>query len=102
MDGTHVLRHLESAGVENLANDLRTDFKWLKAKLSAVGIGELQLSFEPLPKRQDARDTGRAVNLSCPAVSKHPKALAHQLFGRLGHESAINFDRILSGIVAGR
>ncbi len=84
---THLLHHLEKAGLSDEANDLRTDFRWLKAKLAAVGSSELQRSFLPPPKRKDARDVGRAVNLSIHVLSRRPMALAHQLYGRLGREN---------------
>lgn len=85
----HILYHLEEAGMSDLADDLRTDFHWLKAKLAAVGVGELQRSFIPIRIRPDARNVGRAVKLCVHILTKRPSALAPQLYGRLGHESNI-------------
>lgn len=91
---TRILYHLEKAGLADEADDLRTDFRWLKAKLAAVGVSELQRSFVPLPKRKDARAVARAVNLSMSTLSSRPEALAHQLFGRLGRGSEARLQQI--------
>ncbi len=82
-----LLYHLEKAGLADDVDNLRTDFQWLKNKLAAVGVWELQRSFLPTPGRKSARDVGRAINLSIPVLSARPESLSHQLFGRLGHES---------------
>ncbi len=81
----HLLYHLEAQGLQDEADDLRTDFQWLKAKLHVVGITQLHRSYIPFPKRSDARDIGRTIQLSLPALQKQTKAFAHQMFGILGH-----------------
>jgi len=84
---TRILFHLEMAERTDEANDLRTSFHWLKAKLDAVGSSEMQRSFLPTPRRRDAQLVGLAINLSISILGVRPHALAHQLYGRLGHET---------------
>ena len=84
---THLLTHLAGADEQDAADDLRTDYAWLKAKLEAVGALELYRSFLPVPNRADAARVGQAIALSLPVISERPQALALQLYGRLGHET---------------
>ncbi|MDX8353975.1 NB-ARC domain-containing protein [Cognatiyoonia sp. IB215182] len=80
-----LLAHLEAADQRDLADDCRTDFRWLKGKLNAVGVQELYRSFIPEPKRADAAKAGRAIALSLAVISKRRNEFASQLYGRLGH-----------------
>ena len=68
-------------------SNLRTNFHWLKAKLSAVGVRALNASFPRYVDDQskDIRDVGRAVRISSSVLLERPKSFAHQMFGRLGH-----------------
>ncbi|WP_299870543.1 NB-ARC domain-containing protein [uncultured Hoeflea sp.] len=81
----YLLFHLEAQGLSDDANDLRTEYRWLKAKLLSVGSSELRNSFVPVPNRDDARLVGQAIALSANILQKRPNAFAHQMFGRLGH-----------------
>ena len=92
---TRLLDHMRQAGLNDEADDLRTDFRWLKAKLAAVGASELLRSFSHMSDRKDACDVRRAINLSMPVIAERPKALAHQLYGRLGHETDIRLANLV-------
>lgn len=85
---THLLTHLEGAEGQDQADDCRTDFHWLKAKLHAVGAQELYRSFFPVPLCRNVAKIGQAIALSMPVISIHSEAFAHQLYGRMGYEDA--------------
>tara|TARA_R110002072_G_scaffold266193_2_gene425037 strand:- start:1418 stop:5206 length:3789 start_codon:yes stop_codon:yes gene_type:complete len=82
----NLLHHLERAGEAGKANELRSDFSWLKGKLNAVGIVELQRSFLSTELDVSAQKIRQAIDLSASVLRKNPLALAHQVFGRLGHD----------------
>lgn len=92
----HLLNHIEAAGQQDRADDCRTDFLWLKAKINAVGAQELYRSFVPTPNSIDAARVGRSIAVSLPILTKHTNALAHQLWGRLGAESSPRLTRLTS------
>lgn len=81
----NLLYHLEAQGFQNKADDLRTDFNWLKAKLEATDVISLLHDFQSPTISEDAASVGRAIGLSLPVLIRRPGTLAHQLFGRLGH-----------------
>ncbi|CTQ58140.1 NB-ARC domain-containing protein [Roseibium album] len=92
----NLLYHMEKAEQIDCANELRMNFGWLKSKLKAVGIAELQQSFLSDKQSVEALKVGHAVNLSVPALRMSPASLAHQLFGYLGHETADDYISLLS------
>ena len=94
---TKLLYHLEQQGLSEKADELRTDFAWLKAKLKAVGLSELEASF---PTRNSSVPHGlkaiqRAIGVSAHVLRRRPQSFAHQMFGRLGHRAHGPLNRIV-------
>jgi len=81
----NLLFHLEAIGKFEAANECRTNFDWIEAKLQAVGINQLSRSYRSQFTDYPARKVGRAIGLSVHALGRRPEALAHQIYGRLGH-----------------
>jgi APAF-1 helical domain/WD domain, G-beta repeat len=78
-------RHLRSAGQNEEADRLLTDYPWVKAELHASSGTALFGSYLPEGSNEDVRLVGRAIALSVPALTSHPREFAQQIFGRLGH-----------------
>ena len=75
---------MEEAKRYEIANDLRTNFLWLKANLEALGVTNLLNMFNSEKLDKDAAVTKHAINSSKSILEKRPSALAYQLYGRLG------------------
>ena len=78
--------HLEMAERGELANQLRSDFRWIQAKFNAVGLVELQSTYNSASLNSDAEKVGHAIYASTHVLASWPEALALQLYGRLAHE----------------
>jgi WD40 repeat protein len=79
----HLLYHLEQGGEYETARKLRLDFQWMKSKLAATDIYELQQSYltdESLESVLIYNALGSSFG-----IAKRPSSLAHQLYGQLGN-----------------
>jgi TIR domain/NB-ARC domain/APAF-1 helical domain len=86
-----LIRHLRAAGQLDEAEQLLTDYCWVRAKLRASGAQDLFESYLPESPNEEMRLIGRALALSQPALAAYPRELAHQIYGRLGmsgHQAA--------------
>jgi WD40 repeat protein len=83
-----LIRHLRSAGQDEEADRLLTDYSWIKAKLHASGAGALFSSYLPESPNEHVRLVGRAIALSVPVLTVYPRDFARQIFGRLAHFEA--------------
>ena len=79
-----LILHLRGAEQDRTADDLLSDYAWIKAKLHATDARSLYGSYFPESADPDVRRIGRAIGLSLPTLMKDRRELACQLFGRLG------------------
>jgi WD40 repeat protein len=80
-----LIRHLRLAGQDSEADQLLTNYSWIKAKLHEVGARALFSSYSPESPNEDVGVVGRAIALSVPALTAYPHDFPRQIFGRLGH-----------------
>ncbi len=79
-----LIRHQRGAGQDAEADQLLTDYAWIKAKLRATDPRGLFDSYQPESPDDGARLIGQAIALSLPALADNPRELPRQLYGRLG------------------
>jgi WD40 repeat protein len=78
-----LIQHLRGAGQDVEADQLLSDYAWIKAKLRAIGARQLFDGYLPEGPTIGPRLIGRAIALSLPALSAYPRELPRQLHGRL-------------------
>jgi WD40 repeat protein len=78
-----LIRHQRGAGQDAEADQLLSNYAWIKAKLRAVGARELFEGYLPERSIVGPLLLGRAIALSLPALSAYPRELPRQLYGRL-------------------
>ena len=79
-----LIRHLRGADENRTADALLSAYAWIKAKLHATDARSLYGNYSPESADASVRRIGRAIGLSLPTLMKDRRALACQLFGRLG------------------
>jgi WD40 repeat protein len=79
-----VISHLRAAAQHQTADALLSDYAWIKARLHATDARSLYGSYFPESADAGVRQIGRAIGLSLPTLMQDKRALAHQMFGRLG------------------
>ena len=82
-----LILHLRGADEDRTADDLLSDYAWIKARLHATDARSLYSSYFPESADADVRRIGRAIGLSLPTLMADRRELARQLFGRLGDTS---------------
>lgn len=75
-------RHLWGAGQAEELQKLLFDYRWLRAKLEAVGLAGLILDFEQLGTDEQARKLAAGLRLSAHALAGDPRQVSSQLLGR--------------------
>jgi WD40 repeat protein len=79
-----VIRHLRAAGQDEVADQLLTNYAWIKTKLRASSPRVLFESYLPEGRDEGVRLIGRAIGLSLQALAANPHELPRQVYGRLG------------------
>jgi WD40 repeat protein len=88
-------RHLRAAGRPEALQELLFDYRWLRAKLKAVGLAALIQDFEQLGTDQQAQKMAAGLRLSAPALAVDPRQLAGQLLGRFAASDGTEIARLL-------
>ncbi len=82
-----LIAHMRAAAQQQTADALLSDYAWIKARLHATDARSLYGSYFPESADPDVRRIGRAIGLSLPTLMQDRRALAHQMYGRLGDTS---------------
>jgi hypothetical protein len=80
-----LIRHLRGAGQDDKADQLLTDYDWIRAKLHAGDAQTLFNGYLPESSAEAVQLVGRAIALSLPALAIARRELPRQLYGRLGN-----------------
>jgi WD40 repeat protein len=94
--------HFKQAGWSRELRSLLFDFNWLQAKLDATDPVALADDFEHTEGDEELRIVQKAIRLATYAIGNDKKQLASQLVGRLGTETMLQMQQLVSSACAWR
>jgi NB-ARC domain/TIR domain/APAF-1 helical domain len=92
----HLPWHLREAGHAEELQRLLFDYRWLRAKLEAVGLAGVIQDFEQLGTGEQAQKMATGLRLFAHVVAGDPEQLASQLLGRFAADDGAEIAALLT------